>query len=110
MGNVVNEIEIIDNGKPFGVTRIAIDNGYKDKKETLFINVKLFGNALSDAQYYDIQKGDRISIEGRLVENSYVKDDVKIVKYEIIASWVRKIARPVAQVKEEKVDGGWYDE
>jgi len=108
-GNMVTDMKIIDKGNPFGVARIAVDNGYKETKETLYLDVKFFKKGLADARYYDIQKGDRISIEGRLVDDSYKKEDgTTFIKFAIITTWVRKIAKPVTQNKD--VETTWYDE
>lgn len=108
-GNMVTDVEEKGETKTFGVARMAVDNGYKEKKETLYLSLKFFKKGFSDALYYNIQKGDRVSVEGRLVDDSFTKDDgTMFIRYALIVTWIRKIAKPVTENKD--VEGGWYDE
>ena len=68
IGNVVKEPYVSDN---FAKIRVAANTRRGEKEETLFIDVKLFGNVYKDFVYHDIQKGDKIISYGRLAIEEY---------------------------------------
>ena len=99
VGNVVKDPAVFDTktGK-MGRLRMAVNNrrgsGEDAKEEVLFIDVKLFGNTFKDLEYFDLSKGDRISVSGRLVMEEFVNKDGNAVKdYVIYAFSVLKIAK-----------------
>jgi single stranded DNA-binding protein len=99
VGNVVKDPGVFDTktGK-MGRLRMAVNNrrgsGEDAKEEVLFIDVKLFGNTFKDLEYFDLSKGDRISVSGRLVMEEFVNKDGNAVKdYVIYAFSVLKIAK-----------------
>jgi len=68
IGNVVKEPYASDN---FARIRVAANTRRGEKEETLFIDIKLFGNVYKDFLYHNIQKGDKIISYGRLVTEEY---------------------------------------
>jgi single-strand DNA-binding protein len=73
LGNLVKDPEIIETDKiSFSKIRIATNTRYNKgpdnfNERSCFIDVKLFGRAHSDFQYYTPQKGDRVFVDGELV-------------------------------------------
>lgn len=65
IGNVVKDPYVSDKG--FAKVRVAANTKRGEKEETLYIDIKLFGNVYNDFVYHDIQKGDKIISYGRLV-------------------------------------------
>lgn len=101
VGNVVKE-PLLKEGPvaKFGIIRIAVNSKYKEEEETLFIDVKLFGHVYTDLDYYEIKKGDRVQVHGRLVlEEFTTKDGVDVKAPAIIANSLVKFHK---KVKEEK--------
>jgi len=69
VGNVVKEPTVFDTrlGRG-GRLRMAVNTKRgEEKEETLFIDVKLFGPAFSDFEYYSVSRGDKVVVSGRLV-------------------------------------------
>jgi len=94
LGNVVAEPETFDgqNGS-FARLRLASNTKRGESERTCYINVKLFGRAYSDLVYHEIEKGDRILVEGELVQEEYVVDEQKKTAYVIYANSALKIHR-----------------
>jgi single-stranded DNA-binding protein len=81
VGNVVKEPKIFDTEKgKFGVVRVAVNSRRGDKEETLYIDVKLFGHVFNDIEYYEIDKGDRVQVDGRLVLEEFTNREGNEVK------------------------------
>ena len=100
IGNLVKEPNIIerktsgDSEGKFARLRIASNTKRGDKEETLFIDVKLFGNCFNDLEYHSITKGDKVLIYGRLAIEDY-KDKEGIDRREpiIYANSLIKLAK-----------------
>jgi len=59
---------------------MAVNSRRGDKEETLYIDVKLFGHVFNDIEYYDIDKGDRVQVDGRLVMEEFTNKEGTDVK------------------------------
>lgn len=81
IGNLVKEPYVSDKG--FAKIRVAANTRRGDKEDTLFIDIKLFGNVYNDFIYHDIQKGDKIISYGRLAIEEY-KDKNDITRREAV--------------------------
>jgi len=92
VGNVVKEPKVFETEKGnFGVVRVAVSSRRGDREETLYIDVKLFGHTFNDLTYYEINKGDRVQVDGRLVMEEFTnKDGVDVKLPAIIANSVVK--------------------
>lgn len=100
VGNVVSEPKVFENDRGnFGVIRVAANSKIGDREETLFIDVKLFGRAYGDLNYYDINKGDRVQVDGRLVTEDFTTKDGEEVKNRpaIVANSVVKFFKKVKE-------------
>ena len=87
VGNVVKEPKIFDTEKGnFGVVRIAVNSRRGDREDTLYIDVKLFGNTFNDLSYYEIGKGDRVQVDGRLVLEEFTNKEGTDVKLPAIVA------------------------
>lgn len=75
----------------WGVIRIAQNFKRGEDLRTLFIDVKLFGGAFRDFEYYTPEKGDKVVVTGRLTCDEY-KDgnDVNRVSMAINADSLMK--------------------
>ena len=81
VGNVVKEPRVheTERGK-FAIVRVAVNSRRGDKEETLYIDAKLFGNVYNDIEYYEIDKGDRVQVDGRLVMEEFTNKEGTEVK------------------------------
>jgi single-strand DNA-binding protein len=86
-GNLVrdNEIRYVQ-GDNLAVLRnaIAVNRKYKDKEETMFIDVVFFGKLAETINTYT-SKGSQVLVEGRLNQNTWEAEGVKRTKHEVIA-------------------------
>ncbi|MAR66587.1 MAG: hypothetical protein CL833_04975 [Crocinitomicaceae bacterium] len=97
VGNVVSEPKVFDTEKDFAVVRVAVNSKVGDREDTLYIDVKMFGRAFGDLKYYDIQKGDRVQVDGRLITEDFTTSKGEEVKNRpaIIANSVSKFFKKV---------------
>ena len=51
--------------------RIASNTKVGDKKETLFIDVKMFGHNIEEVTNHELKKGDKVMVFGRLAIEEY---------------------------------------
>ena len=62
---------------------IAINENYKGKESTQFINIVAFGKTGDTLSKY-VSKGQRVAIQGRLQSGSYEKDGRTVYTTEVI--------------------------
>ena len=88
VGNVVKEPLVREGANgPFAIVRMAVNSHRGDKEDTLYIDVKLFGPVYNDITYYEIDKGDRVQVDGRLIEEEWTKEDgTKVRNHSVIAN------------------------
>ena len=90
--NVCQDVKKVS--EKFHVIRIA-ENYKVDKngpESTFYLDVKVFERTIPDLEYFEIKKGDRLIIEGKLIENEYEgKDGVKKKELVVIADSIRKV-------------------
>lgn len=112
VGNLVADPDIFDtkNGKA-GRIRIGVNTKIGEKEETLYTDVKMFGNTYRDIDAYTLVKGDRVSVQGRLVQESYTnKEGKEAVAHVVYATRVDKFAkRKKLEVAEPANDQGFRD-
>ena len=74
IGNLTRDPELVDlpSGSTLAKLRVASTTKYKEKEETIYLTVKLFGNVVNDVTKYDVKKGRRVHITGRLVLEEWV--------------------------------------
>lgn len=85
MGNIVRnpELRLLPSGKEVTTTSIAVNRKYKDKEETMFIDIVVYGKLAEIMNTY-VTQGMPLLIEGRLHQDRWEKDGVKRYKHEII--------------------------
>lgn len=86
LGNVVRTPELrFTPGSNLAVARsaIAVNRKHKDKEDTMFIDIVVFGKLAEVMEAYCSQ-GTPIMIEGRLSQNKWEQEGVKRSKHEII--------------------------
>lgn len=82
------ELRYTASGTAVTSATLAVNQQFKDKKETLYIDVIIWGkNGENVAQYTD--KGSRVLVSGRLVIRSYEGKDGKRWVTEVVAENVR---------------------
>lgn len=92
-GNLTRDIELIKTANDFviGKASIAVERSKKDGddwvKETSFFDVTLFGGSAEFAAR-KLRKGDLVTIQGRLEQQTWEKDGDKRSKVVIIATAV----------------------
>jgi len=77
-----NNLKVSEKGNPFLSNSIAITEG-KDKKRTDYFNIVAFGD-IAEKIASDTKKGDTIHFEGKLQNNNYEKDGVKVYRDQIV--------------------------
>jgi single-strand DNA-binding protein len=91
IGRLVADPEVrysSETQKAVGKFRIAIDDGYGDKKTTDFIPVVCFGATAEAAERF-LSKGKMCGVHGRIKTGSYTnKEGVKVYTTEILADRV----------------------
>ena len=86
MGRIAQDIKTLKEGGDSLTIAfpIAVNHRYKDKKETLFIDVIAFGKNAETIQKF-FKKGSPIFVQGRLAEKQYVdKEGQKRKSYRVI--------------------------
>lgn len=91
-GNLAKEPMVNGDGdSQWGIIRIAQNFKRGEELKTLFIDVKLFGSAFRDFQYWKPEKGSKVVVVGRLTADDYVdKDHNNRVSYAINANSLMK--------------------
>jgi len=93
IGNLVqdSELKTVSTGLQILNFRLAISDGYGDKKFTDYHTIKGFGKT---AEYNSsLKKGDRILVMGRVKSNSADKDGKKTYFTDFIADRIYRIAK-----------------
>jgi single-stranded DNA-binding protein len=103
-GNLVSEAEvkIFSGDKAKATIRLAIsfyNASTKTQTAPLFVAVTLWNDI---AKNFKGKKGDLVSIEGRIVDDSYTKDEVKYSRIGIVANKVEVKAIKKVVSKEEQ--------
>ena len=91
MGRLTNDIEMRyspSSGNAVGKFRLAV-NG-RDKNDTSFVNITVFGKQAENADAY-IGKGCRAIVKGRIQTGSYEKDGRTVYTTDIIADNIEYI-------------------
>ena len=83
---------------------IAIDRSYTNKegkKETDFINIKVFGKQAENVSKY-CDKGSLVAIDGRIQTGSYEKEGKKVYIFEVVADRVQFLdSKPKEEIHSE---------
>lgn len=90
VGNLTRDVELkhTTSGKTVCNLGLAINTGFGDKKETLFIDATVWDKQAESCATY-LKKGSAVLIEGRLVSESWEKDGEKKEKVKIVAQSVQ---------------------
>lgn len=84
-GNLTRDLELKHSQAGLSVTKspIAVNSQYKDKKNTMFVDLVFFGKMAETASLY-LKKGSPLLIEGRLSLSEWEDDGKKRQKHEVI--------------------------
>ena len=97
IGNLVKDIEEIatERGK-FYIARIATNTKRGEIIDSMFIDIKIFGNLCTDIEEDPISKGDRIIVLGRLSIDEFTdKNEIKRREPVVYANSIAKIKKRV---------------
>lgn len=84
-------VKVAKTGNKVCSFRIAVDDGFGDKKHTDFINVTCFGKQAETCERY-LAKGRQVALEGKLHTDSYEnKEGRKVYTTEVWATNVEFI-------------------
>lgn len=78
VGNLTKDAEFpsTSDGKTFMTLRIAVNHRTKEgKEETLYMDVTCFGYLAEYGQGVGLSKGDRVVVEGRLQDRTWVDNN-----------------------------------
>ena len=95
IGNLVKDPEEIatERGK-FHIARIAVNSKRGEETETVFIDIKIFGNLCKDIEEDPINKGDRIIVIGRFSIDEFTdKTNAKRREPVVYANSIAKIKK-----------------
>jgi single-strand DNA-binding protein len=90
-GRLVKEpfIHYTPSGKEVANLRVAVNNKYGNREETVFINAVVFGKA-AEATAKNLTKGSPVLVEGRLRERRFIdKQGMNRTTFEIIANRIK---------------------
>ena len=108
IGNLVKDVELkaTTSGKEVCSFTLAVQRNYKNadgKYDSDFINCIAYGKTAELVSKYT-KKGDKISVEGKILTRSYEKDGKKVYVTEILVSNIDFLAmrkETKQEVKEE---------
>jgi single-strand DNA-binding protein len=90
------ELRHTNSGKEVANVRIAVDDGYGDKKETHWFTVILWEHSAKFAAEY-LTKGDKVLVQGRLKTRSWEGEGGKREQVEIVADRIEPMSSPREQ-------------
>jgi single-stranded DNA-binding protein len=98
IGNLVkNPEEIATERGKFYIARIAVNSKRGEETETVFIDIKIFGNLCKDIEDDPFTKSDRILVIGRLSVDEFTdKSNVKRREPVVYANSIAKIKKRVS--------------
>ncbi len=91
VGNVTHDLELrtTQSGKSVLDLRLAINEGYGENTETIFINVTVWGKSAEICNQY-LTKGSKVLVDGRLKQDSWKgKDGNTVTKIGVVANSVK---------------------
>jgi single-strand DNA-binding protein len=104
LGNVVRNPEIRyapgNNNLPIARTALAVNSKYKDKENTMFIDIVVFGKLAETLGAYATQ-GTPLLVEGRLSQNKWEQDGKPRSKHEIIVDSFQLLGRKGDPITDE---------
>ncbi len=83
---------------------IAINEGYGDKQDTQFVNVKAFGSQAENCHKY-LNRGRKVAVQGRLKTGYKDRDGSTKYYTEILASNVEFLSQQTETPKQEVMEG-----
>lgn len=100
-GNLVKN-PVIYSDKNFAIARVAVNYQGRKDQETMFFEVKFFGDRIKDLDYFDLGIGDRVVVDGSLTIETRNKDDKVFTDMVIYCDTIEKIWRkPKSESKSE---------
>ena len=82
------EMKYIPSGKAVATMRMAVNNGFGDKQDTLFISVTVWGKMAENVAEF-LKKGSNVGVVGRLKLDMWEKDGAKQSKISVVANSVQ---------------------
>jgi single-stranded DNA-binding protein len=97
IGNLVKDLEEFKTDRGiFYIARIAVNTKRGEIIDSMFIDVKIFGNLCNDIEDDPISKGDRILVLGRLSIDEFTdKNEIKRREPVVYANSIAKIKKRV---------------
>jgi single-strand DNA-binding protein len=97
IGNLTKDPELryTPQGTPVTSFRIAVNSSYKqtdDAKETLFIDIVVFGKQAEPCSKY-LNKGSSVLVEGRLQERRWESNGQQKSKVEVVSQSVKFLSK-----------------
>lgn len=85
-GNLGQDVELryTSNSKPVTNLRLAVNNGYGEKKKTTWIEVVVWDKQAELCNQY-LKKGSKVGVSGRLQSREYEKNGQVITVIEVVA-------------------------
>ena len=81
------EAKELPSGQNLASMGLAVNETYKDKDKTCFIDVTVWGKTADNVAKY-MSKGSAVMVEGRLQYDTWEKDGVKRSKHSLVAERV----------------------
>lgn len=86
------EMRVTSNGKGVAKNSLAINDGFGENKQTIFLNVTCFGKLAESVDRYGY-KGQLVLVEGRIQTGSYEnKEGRKINTVDVIADKIEYLS------------------
>lgn len=85
VGNLTRDVELkyVGDGKAVANFGLAVNEKYKDKEETTFVDLTAWGRTAEIISEYT-SKGSQLMIEGRLKLDQWEQDGVKRSKLKVV--------------------------
>lgn len=99
-GNLTKDIELryLNDGTALAHFSIAVNEKYKDKEQTHFFEVTVWGKTAENCAKY-LGKGSKVLVQGSLKQESWEKDGQKHYRVKINAHRIEFIGKPRGQAE-----------
>ena len=104
VGNLTRDVELRYFGQsntPVTDIGLAINENYKDREETTFVDVTIFGRTAEIANEY-LSKGSQVLIEGRLKLDTWETDGQKRSKLKVVCEKLQMLGGKNGKPQSEK--------
>ncbi len=101
VGNLTKDpvLRYTPKGTPVATVSLAVNTVVSSQRETLFIDVIVFGKHAEACSEY-LAKGRMVLVEGRLIERRWLYDGLQRRKFEVVANQIKFMPKSKDQTEQ----------